>query len=142
MGYKLLDEITSADIAFESSGKNLTSLFKVSAIALMRIQIENVQDIKQRINREIILEDSNIDSLLFKFLNEIVFLKDKDRFIFNHINLNLRFRNGIYHLKCKLLGDRINKKIKQIVDIKAISMHKFRIKKRGNIYYATIVIDV
>lgn len=142
VNYRLLDGITSADIAFESRGKNLSELFKSSALALMSVQIENINNIKPRMKRSIILEESDIKHLLFKFLNELVFLKDRDGFVFNRLRISLKYKDKLYLLTCSLFGNKINKSMKQIVDVKGVSMHKFGIRKKNNFYYATVVLDV
>ncbi|PYI72377.1 MAG: archease, partial [Verrucomicrobia bacterium] len=68
MPYKFLEEIGTADIAFEAVGRDLPELFRDAADATMNVMIDNLDAIEPRETRNIELSNEKIDMLLFDFL--------------------------------------------------------------------------
>ena len=141
MGYRFLSDVTSADIALKVEGRTKSDLFKSAAIAVMKVQIDDSK-LSNRLKKEISLSCKNLDCLLFRFLNEIIFLKDSERFVFGKINLKIVENRDGYALSAILHGETISGKHKQMVDVKGVSLHKFNVRKYRGKYYATIVLDV
>lgn len=138
MKYKFLEKIAIADIAFEAYGKNLNELFTNVAMALAETMAE-VKTVEAKTKKEIKLENEKIDGLLFDFVGELIYLKDKDAFVFNKFEIDVK--DG--KLKAVCYGDKINMK-KQTLrnDVKAITYHMYKIEKVKEGYKATIVLDV
>lgn len=139
--YKFLEDVAIADIAFESYGKDLNELFENSALALFESSAE-IKTIEPKVKREIKLSNERIDNLLFDFLSEIIFLKDRDSLIFLKSKVSIK-ENKKYNLKAILYGEKIDlKKHTLLNDVKAVTMHLFDIKKIKSGYKATIVLDI
>ncbi len=139
--YKFLENVAIADIAFESYGKDLNELFENSALAVFESSAE-IKTIKPKVKREIKLSNDRIDNLLYDFLSEIIFLKDKDSLIFSKSKVDIK-ENKEYKLTAFLEGEKINQK-KHILlnDVKAVTMHLFKIEKVKDYWKATIVLDI
>lgn len=138
MKFKFLEKVAIADIAFEAYGKNLKELFENSAMAVAETMAE-VKTVEPKIKKEINLENEKVDGLLFDFIGELIYLKDKDAFVFNKFDVDLKGNK----LKVICYGDKINMK-KQTLrnDVKAITYHMYKIDKVKEGYKATIVLDV
>src|SRR5438067_7764273 len=81
MPYKYLEDIGTADIAFEATGRNLPELFMSAADATMNVMIENLDAIEPRSTKQIQLKSDAIDMLLFDFLQELIFFKDAEQLL-------------------------------------------------------------
>src|SRR5206468_10136183 len=81
MPYHYLEEIGTADIAFEAVGRDLPELFRDAADATMNVMIDNLEAIEPRETRHIELSNDKIDMLLFDFLQELIYLKDAERLL-------------------------------------------------------------
>ena len=81
MPYKFLEEIGTADIAFEATGCDLPELFVAAADATMNVMIDNLDAIEPRETRQIELSNDQIDMLLFDFLQELIYFKDAKRLL-------------------------------------------------------------
>ncbi|MBC8500188.1 MAG: archease [DPANN group archaeon] len=136
MKYKYLDDVAIADIAFRAEGKNLNELFETAALATEDTMIDT-KTIKHTLVKEIEVEEEDIEHLLFKFLSELVYLKDAELLFFSKFEVNI---NG-NKLKAKLFGDKLNDDMIFKNDIKAITMHMLKVEKKEK-YYATIVLDI
>ena len=81
MPYEYLEEIGTADIAFEATGRDLPELFRDAADATTNVMIDNIEAIQPRETRQIELSNEKLDMLLFDLLQELIFLKDAERFL-------------------------------------------------------------
>src|SRR5438094_6457163 len=81
MPYKYLEDVGTADIAFEATGRDLPELFTAAADATMNVMIDNLDAIEPREARQIELSGDKIDMLLFDFLQELVYFKDAKRLL-------------------------------------------------------------
>ena len=81
MPYEYLEEIGTADIAFEATGRDLPELFRDAADATTNVMIDNIEAIQPRETRQIELSNEKLDMLLFDLLQELIFLKDAERLI-------------------------------------------------------------
>jgi SHS2 domain-containing protein len=81
MPYEYLEEIGTADIAFEATGRDLPELFRDAADATTNVMIDNIEAIQPRETRQIELSNEKLDMLLFDLLQELIFLKDAERLL-------------------------------------------------------------
>src|SRR5215469_10273125 len=81
MPYRYLEEIGTADIAFEATGRDLSELFSYAADATTNVMIDNIEAIQPRQTRQIELSNDKLDMLLFDFLQELIYLKDAERLL-------------------------------------------------------------
>ena len=140
--FRFLEDIAVADIAFEAFGKDLNELFTYSALALFTMQVD-LKTVASKKSWKIKFNNPEIDKLLFDFLDEIIFLKDKDYSIFNKIKVKITEKNKVYHLQAELKGETINTK-KHILgnDLKAITLHMFEVKKLPKGWKSRVIVDI
>src|SRR3989338_9228510 len=139
--YKFLEDVAIADIAYEAYGKDLNELFENAAMAIFELSA-NLKTIQAKKKLEIELENEKIENLLYDFLSEILFLKDSKYMVFKKVKVSIK-ENKKYQLKAIIEGDTINPQKQQLEnDIKAVTMHMFKIEKIENGYKATIVVDI
>jgi len=138
MPYKYLEKIATADIAFEAEAKTIEELFTDSALAVMETMVE-LKDVEQKEKRIVELEGNNIENLLFDWLSEIVFIKDSENMLFSGFNVEIKDNK----LKAECLGEKIDQqKHRPRVDVKAITLHKFRVERVKDKWKASIIIDI
>lgn len=140
MKFRFLDTIT-ADAGFVAYGKDARELLENSSIALFSLMCD-VKQVRAKEKREIRLSRSNLGELLFDYLNELIFLKDKDAILLSSFDINVH-KNSTYNLFVQAYGQKINSlRHNLLVDIKAVTKHIFRIEKEKGIYKATVVVDI
>lgn len=138
MKYKFLDH--TADVMFQAFGRSLNELFENSALATEATMID-LKEIKQDIKRKVNLKNMSIETLLYDFLSELLYFKDAELLLFSKIKVEIKKKN-IYYLKAILSGEKLNEKHSQKVDVKAVTFHKFEIRKRAKDYAATVILDI
>ena len=77
MKFEYLEDVAIADIAFKAQGKDMNELFENAALATAETMMDT-KSIKQKLVKEISLNEEDIEQLLFSFLSEIIYLKDAE----------------------------------------------------------------
>ena len=141
MPYLYLEELSSADAAFEATGRTLEELFSDAAIATFEVMSDTTK-VSQLLIREIELENESVDGLLIDWLSELVFLKDTETILFSVFDVNIR-KNDVYILKATAKGEKIDREKHSLrSDVKAVTYHMFEVTKKGDKWTARVVLDI
>lgn len=142
MPYKFLEDIAIADVAFEATGKTLEELFDSSALALENTQVKDLKSVKHKVEKKIEVEADTIEMLLFNFMQELIFLKDAKLLLFSKFSIKIT-EGKKWKLKVRAYGEKPNmKKHELLVDVKAVSLHNFKVEETENGWKADVILDV
>lgn len=142
--YEFLEH--TADILFQAKAETLEELFEQSALAVEEsmIKLKQIQP-----KKEIKIKGRNLklEYLLFDFLNDLLFYKDSQQLLFSKFKCKIKEhkegKKAGYELNCSAFGEKLNPdKHEQKVDVKAITMHLFEVKKKGKSWMAQVLIDI
>jgi len=143
MPYKFLEDIGTADIAFEATGRDLPELFMAAADATMNVMIDNLEAIESRETRQIQLSNDNIEMLLFDFLQELIYFKDAKRLLLRTREMQIERKDEEYFLKAKVSGEQLDDtRHQQRADVKAVTLHGFSVAKRDDRWKARVLLDI
>lgn len=141
--YHFLEEIATADIAFEAWGESLDEMFTAAAEATMNTMVADLEAISRTEERMVELRADAVDMLLFSFLQEIVYYKDADEILLRVSELKITKDDDAYRIGAKLHGERINpEKHDLIVDVKAVTLHRFKVERTERGWETLIILDV
>jgi protein archease len=143
MPYKFLEDVGTADIAFEATGRDLPQLFTAAADATMNVMIDNLDAIESRETRQIELSNDNVEMLLFDFLQELIYFKDAKRLLLRAHETQIDQKGEAYFLKAKVAGERLDDtRHQQRADVKAVTLHGFSVEKEGGNWKARVLLDI
>jgi SHS2 domain-containing protein len=143
MPYHYLEEIGTADIAFEATGRDLPELFRDAADATTNVMIDNIEAIQSRQTRRIELSNDNLDMLLFDLLQELIFLKDAERLLLRIRELEISKRDESYVLKATAEGESLDaERHHQRADVKAVTLHDFSVEQTEHGWKARVLLDI
>ena len=143
MPYRFLEDIAIADVAFEATGADLEEVFIAAADALMNVMVADRNTIRTVEEVEFQLDNGALDMLLFDFLNEIIFLKDARRLLLRVMSLEITERSSQFVLKAKVGGEQPDsERHPLIVDVKAVTLHRFKLENTGKEWRAEVVLDI
>ena len=143
MGYRFVDDEATADVAFEAWGNDLAEVFKAVADAVVAVMVENPDEISPRETKAMEIEDDRLDMLLYNFVERIVFLKDAQHFLGNVEVQSVASSRGKWHVSAQESGEQVDPvRHHQGIDVKAVTLHAFRIEEIANGWRAHIVLDV
>jgi SHS2 domain-containing protein len=143
MPYRYLEDIAIADVAFAAWGKTREELFAACADALVNVMVADLATIRINEEIEVRLENGELDLLLFAFLNELVFYKDTRQLLLRADSLTINENHGESVLDARLAGERIDPdRHALIVDVKAVTLHRFRVEETTRGWEAEVVLDI
>ena len=143
MPYNFLEDVGTADIAFEATGRDLPELFSDAADATMNVMIDNLDAIEPRETRHIELSNEKIDMLLFDFLQELIYFKDAERLLLRVRDAQIDKKEGKYFLTAAATGERLDaERHHQRADVKAVTLHDFFVERTENGWKARVLLDI
>lgn len=143
MPYRYLEDIATADVAFEATGADLPEVFTSAASAAMRVMVEDLSTIRKVTEVPVELRDSELDMLLFNLLNELVYYKDARRLLLVVDTISIEESGPVFTLKATLKGEELDRKRHPLkADVKAVTLHRFSLVRTEEGWKATVVLDI
>ena len=142
MPYKFFEDIAIADVAFEATGKTEEKMFESAALAVTNTMVKDLKSVKNKVTNRITVNGNDIQTLLFNFLQELIFLKDAKLLLFSKFDIKMS-KGKKMKLTVKASGEKLDmKKHELLVDVKAVSMHNYKVEKTKYGWSASIIKDV
>ncbi len=140
--YRVLADVAIADVAFEIEGDGLDDVFATAARALAELTVDP-PTLVGGAAATVTLEADALDLLLYDWLAELIFLKDRDRDIFPEVEVRVTAGTPS-RLEATLRGGRIERGATVLhVDPKAPTFHRLAVEPLpAGRWRATVVIDV
>ena len=137
--FKFVD-ITTADVAFVANGKNLNDLFSNAALAMFEVMV-NTKQIKPKIKKDVVAKGTDLQSLLFNWLNNLLVFVDAENLAFSEFDVNVDEKKLKLKAACK--GEKIDRKRHETrTNVKAATYHKMKIEKGKAGWKAQVIIDI
>ena len=141
--YRYLEEIATADIAFEAWGATKEETFLAAADATLNTMVEDIGTIVPLERRVFSLAADSLDLLLFEFLQELVYHKDADRLLLRVRDLRIEETGSGYRLHADAIGETIDPgRHALLADVKAVTLHRLSVEKTPTGWGAVVVLDV
>jgi SHS2 domain-containing protein len=139
--FRFLEDVALADCAVEIEGRDLDDLFETAAAALAELMVDPAT-VGVTVDRTITLEATALDLLLYDWLSELIFLKDRDGQVFTRARVRVG-GNGPFQLAAQLAGGVIDPEhTARGADPKAVTFHQFALERAGGGWRARVVIDI
>ena len=143
MPFEFLDEIATADVAFEAWGETIEEMFISAAEALMNVMVANLDEIQRLEKREFECSSDALDMLLFDMLQEIIFFKDAEQLLLRIDKAEIQRDGAACRVKATAGGEKIDPgRHKLIVDVKAVTLHKFKVEETPRGWETFIILDI
>ncbi len=137
--YEYLDDVATADVAFRATGATLEDVFVACADATLEVMLPDPDTLENRVKRRITISAENEEMLLFNFLGEIIFLKDAEQLLLRVQSMEVS--GGRIQAECA--GDKIDaEKYVLGVDVKAVTMYKYHVRRTPAGWQAQVVLDI
>ena len=86
-------EGATSDLSFVAQGPTLKAVFLAAGQAFLAATVEEPTAVERRVSRSVVLEEPDLELLLVRFLNELVYLRDVDELLLHPEDLD--FSNKI-----------------------------------------------
>jgi SHS2 domain-containing protein len=142
-GYTYLDDIAIADVAFRARAPNLAELCRQAGLATVHIMVDDLDSVYRRRTRTVCLDSDNAELLLFDFLQELIYFKDAEYLLLLPANVTVAETGGRYRLNGTLAGESIDPGRHPLnADVKAVTLHRFRVEHTAAGWEAEVVLDI
>ena len=143
MPYKYLEEIATADVAFKAWGATLEELFIAASDATVNIMIENIDSVSNIEKKVLEAEDVTEEFVLFQILQELIFLKDAYQLIMRIEHVSIQKKQNRIIVTCRAYGEVMNPhKHHLALDVKAVTLHQFRVYQTERGWEAKVILDI
>jgi protein archease len=144
MPYRFLDDIATADVAFEAWGNNVEDMFIAAAEASMNVMVDELSGIEKIEHRRISLRAEAVDMLLFEFIQELIFFKDAEQLLLRVSRIFIEKESSSLRLQADLYGEVLDPVKHELnADVKAVTLHRFAVEQiPGKGWNATVVLDI
>jgi len=137
--FEFLDFAT-ADVCFRAYGATLDELFANAALAMFEVMVET-KNVEPKIVREIEVKGEDLKSLMFDWLNELLFYVDSEGLVFSKFDVSIDETQ--MELRAKISGEPIDaEKHKPKIDVKACTYHDMKVEKHAGKWMAQVILDV
>ena len=126
----------TADIKFRVFGKTLEEVFENSALAVSSIYSKE-KKISSKNKKKISVEGRDRESLLYNFIEELIFLVDSENFVVSKAKILIKNTS----LTAEIYGDDV-KNYTNLDQIKSSTYHEMYVKKTKKGWEAQAVVDV
>lgn len=134
--YEPLD--VSGDVGLRIWGKTLNELFENAASGMSEL-ITDTSQIKKTEKREIVLGAESYESLLVRWLNELIFLIDAHGFVGKRFLVSLKDNT----IKAEVSGGYFNPELNESrFLVKAATYHRLSLKKKNSEWEAEVIFDI
>lgn len=131
----------TADAKFIAYGKNLEEAFSNAALATFSI-ITDIAKIKPKFERNIAITSKKKESLLYDFLEQLIFLIDTEGFLLSKVKkLDISKKDNTFKLNADLLGDNADN-YEVYGAIKAVTYNDMFIKEEKDLVKIQVVHDI
>ncbi len=140
--YKYLEH--TADAKFEAYGNTLEEAYENAAFAMADI-ITDTKEIEPKIKQDISIKSENRGSLLYDWLEKLLYLLDTEGLLPNIIKVKKIAKKDLgYVLTATIHGDIYKSKYEIKKEIKSITYNEMKIEenKKDNTWKITAVVDI
>jgi len=135
--FEIIDH--TADIGISVYGRTLKELFSNAATALFSL-ISNLEQVKATDTRTITVNAPDRESLLIRWLNELIYLWDTEHFIYSRFEI---VRLTSKYLEANCFGETLDPSRHTVYrDVKAATYHMLQINRDNQGYQTRVIFDI
>jgi SHS2 domain-containing protein len=140
--FEFVDAVTS-DIRFVARGATLDAVFRAAAEALLAATVDNPEAVARRVQRAVVFEEPDLELLLLRFLNELVYLRDAEGLLLQAARVEVAADAGRARVMAQLAGEPLRRgRHLPASDVKAVTAHGLRVARAPAGWEATVTLDV
>ena len=139
----------TADIGFYAYGRSLEEAYENAGLAMFNV-VTDIGKVRKQESREFEIVSEDLVSLLYDYLEELLFLQDTEFLFFSDFKITIEkifsepssdLEN--YKLACTAYGEEINWDIHDHrSEVKAITFHKMCVNEDNGVFKLRAILDL
>jgi len=139
--YEFVEGATS-DLSFVARGTTLEALFGAAAEALLAATVEMPASVLPKVRRGVALEEPDLDLLLLRFLNELIYFRDADGLLLRPARIQIEVGPPA-RVRGELAGEAIEAtRHRPCGEVKAATAHGLAVREEAPGWSASVTVDV
>ncbi|WP_342306038.1 archease [Methanolobus sp. ZRKC5] len=132
----------TADARFRAYGKSLEKAFENAALAMLNVMVDT-SSISNNSSVDVELSSPDLDSLLFDWLSEILFVFEVDEMVFGRVKVNeLNVSDGECSMSATLYGEAMDLSVHVFdTEVKAATYNEMKIEKTDEGWMIQATVD-
>jgi SHS2 domain-containing protein len=135
-------EGATGDLAFVARGPTPEAMFAAAAEALLAATVEDPERVGGAVRRPVSLEEADLDLLLLRWLDELIWRRDAEQLLARAGRLSVRREGESWRLEGELQGEPMGPGHRLRTDVKAATAHGLRVGEVGTGWEARVTLDV
>lgn len=121
----------------------MEAMFVAAAEATLNVMVANLETVARQTRRSIRVEADALDLLLFNFLQELIYYKDAERLLLLAERVQVDTGGAPLSAFAVLAGEALDAaRHDLLVDVKAVTLHRFRVAQSGRGWEAFVILDI
>jgi SHS2 domain-containing protein len=139
--YKFLDH--TADVLFQAEAASLNELFRQAALATFATMTD-LDKVESKETIQFNLQANTLEYLLFDFLDELLTYKDSEILLLKDFQINVeQTADHKWKLQATCHGEAAKEQKHDLkLDVKAITLHLFEVKKQKDKWTCQVLLDI
>jgi SHS2 domain-containing protein len=131
----------TADTGYWAYGSTLDESFENAGLAMFNVMTDT-RNVSNIIKKQFTIESEDKVSLLYDWLEELLFRHDVDFMYFSSFNVNISPINKGYKLDAEVWGEEINSKFhERLNEVKAVTFHLMEVNDESG-YSVRVILDL
>jgi SHS2 domain-containing protein len=143
MPYEQLEDGVTADVTYRAWGRDLDELFASAADATVGTMLVSLGSLGTAVRRLVSVQADELDILLMRFLDELVFHKDAEGLLVRARWVHVEKGEDDWHVQAELWGEPIDRERHELsADVKAVTLAGLRVERGESGWCARFTLDV
>jgi SHS2 domain-containing protein len=140
--FRFVEDISVADIAFEAIGSDLAELLRGCGRAVTATMVKELDSVQPTQQKKFTIEGQDPEQLVHRFLQEVVYLKDAEKLLLSQFDAELT-EGPPLRARVVAKGEPLDpQRHEQVVDVKAVTWHRFRVERTPQGWRCFAVLDI
>lgn len=136
-------EGATSDLAFVARGATEEEALVAASEALLAATLEDPTTVADDVSRRVELEEADLDLLLLRLLNELVYLRDAEGLLLRARRVNLVQGPEAIRLEAELAGEHVDRARHHLTtEVKAATAHGLSLEPSDDGWQARATLDV
>ncbi|SDF01756.1 SHS2 domain-containing protein [Thermus arciformis] len=131
----------TADVGFLLEAESLEGLFQAALQGLLQVMFQNPPQGGRR-RRRVALEAEDLETLLVRYLNELIYLIQTKGFVPGKARVRLQPKEGGFRLEATLFGEPFQEAFGFQGEVKSATYHGLSVAREGGRWKAQVILDV
>lgn len=131
----------TADVGFALEAESLEDLFQAALKGLLQVMFLHPHE-GGRKRKRLVLEAEDLETLLVRFLNELIYLIQTKGFVPGQAQLEVKKEGRVYRLEATLWGEPFQESFGFQGEVKSATFHGLQVSRENEAWKAQVILDV